>query len=108
MAGLFNRVGTNVPEGVRRIPIWALLNEFWLMLEGYKSSAEVIAHLGLTGSEVTDFLAILTKVTSDMSGMDDTQKASYRLAAFNSNWQTLVALERGRITEAQARTRLGI
>lgn len=108
MTGIFDRIKPDVPEGVKRIPIWGLLNEFWLMLEGYKTSTEVIAYFGLTGDELTDFSAILTKVTTDMAGMSDSEKKAYRSGAWHDNWQTLVAMERGRITETQARTRLGI
>lgn len=101
MTGLFDRLVSGAEE---RIANSDLLCLFWMMLEGDLGVDRdfIVSDLGLTGAEVTDLDAVIASVNAELVG------GATREALFHKYSQVTTCLERGKMTEAQARTKLGI
>lgn len=108
MAGIFDRIRGG-SEGIAKLPIWPLYASFWQVSEGYLDPAGLLARFDITDQvEVADIDALLAVVTASTSGKSGEQLKQTRIGMFHEFWNVLVCVERGYLTEAQARTRLGI
>lgn len=108
MAGIFDRLRGG-SEGIAKVPIWPLYSSFWQISEGYLDRNGLLARFDITAtSEVADIDALLGVVAASTAGQSGDQLKQTRIGLFHELWNVLVCIERGYLTEAQARTRLGI
>lgn len=108
MAGIFDRLAAG-GEDSPKLPIWPLYASFWQISEGYLDRAGLLSRFAIAdAAEVADIDALLTMVATQTAGLSGDALASRRIGLFHELWNVLVCVERGYLTEAQARTRLGI
>lgn len=108
MAGIFDRIRGG-SEGIAKLPIWPLYASFWQLSEGYLDRAGLLARFDIVdAAEIADIDALLGVVAAATAGQSGEQLKQTRIGLFHEHWNVLVCVERDYLTEAQARTRLGI
>lgn len=100
---LFSRLQNGDPDaGHAKIAVWGLLNDMSLLLDGDCVFADIVSRHSLSAAESTELSSVLTAVQTQIAG------GATRQDVFHTAWHTLVAVERGVITEARAYQRLGV
>lgn len=100
---LFSRLQNGDPDaGHAKIAVWGLLNDMSLLLDGDCVFADIVSRHVLSSDEQAELLSVLTAVQTQITD------GTTRQDVFHTAWHTLVAVERGVISESRAYERLGV